>query len=506
MRFTILFLFLLVFSRKSSAQNDFANCNQISKVHDSLKQPLSDDARIETLEIILIDMQNLTRESQRSNSEHPKNLLKQCFTKKKESFESQVVMGSETLRSSPRYFKLLANYSLLVSRYEDAYKYFLRVSEKYPNDFDPRLKAFDAWLSWKSTVFRTLDPSILTESDLNKLLSESDSLLSPIINNNSTPTDIKVKSLSTRATLIESVTGKASQSVSDWKKIIELSPQNLEALQKVVAYELSRKNLAEAKPYLLKLGALTPRNIEVQRNLLEAFYQEQDFELAREWAKKFLLIQQSDSVVMSFASWAFFESQDLSNARKWATKALKGDSSNKIARKVLSRVFNQEGEKALSELQVTKAIGFFEKSLKTDPNQSPLLKRLAFLIYETTQKQKSLSSKAKSKDMKRVSELLSKYIDLEVPDSSILATLIEASLIAGSYQIGAKACQKHIDDFGLLPSHQTVLNCSEHLVSTNKTSEAKKLLEEALQTSKYSGNKSELSAALVKLVQTKAEH
>jgi len=461
---------------------------------------MSDDARLEVLDSIYSDLVTLAGNIKKNSSSYPMGIIKQCFIKKSKTFEDGIGFGSEVMKSTARFYKLFANYSWLLENHEEAYKYFLKASEKTPTDFDIRRKAFEAWLSWKSSTLKNIDPKQISESDLAALLKESDSILLPLIEGNQVPIDIKINSLITRATLIESITGKVSQSIFDWKKVVDLSPKNVEALQKIVAYELSRKNLVDAKPYLLKLAPLTPSNLEVQRSLLEALYIQKDSEMAREWAKKFLDLQKSDPIVLSFAAWAFFESQDFTNSKKYALKSIKLDPKNVLAKSTMAKILLTEGDLAVAAKDETKAIGLYEKSLQYDPKQSTVLKKLGFLIYDTLQKTKGLSSKAKARDMQRASELLYRYLKIETPDSSILVTLVETSTISKQYKIGEFACSKHLKDFGLFPTPQSVIDCSIIFQKVGHTPKAKKLLEDALQEVRYTGSKSVFSDQLVKIV------
>ncbi len=447
----------------------------------------------------MTDMFNLVSELESKSPKLPKNLLQQCLVKKRVSFEYGMQVSDEILKGQPQYHRTVAQFAQLLGRHELAFQNYQAIIEKNPTDFESRLKLFESWLSWKTNDLKRKSPKEITESQISFLISESDTLLKPLIEMKDTPTETKLAALRTRALLFETLTGDFTKALPDWRRIVELNPKNVEGLQKIVAFEMSRNNPSGARDSLLGLATINPQNIEVQRSLLQALYFQKDSELAREWSQRFLNIQESDPVVLSYSSWAFYESQNYEKAKQLAVKALKELPKDVLAKQIVSLCLLREAEKYLDSGQTALGMAKINDAIQTDPKNTQARGKLATLLFEQLEKEKNLTPQSKVKDYAKVTKLIVQILKDDPQSEYFYLILIESADKSKNIKIGAEACKNYSKNIGDLPSAEKVLQCARLYLSAKQPRQAKLLLNSATKNPAYAKKKEELMNLLLSI-------
>ncbi len=495
----VLFFSSVVISKPLFAQSDFGNCNRTGRDLAAFKQPLSDEARSSLLEQVLADLVLLNNEIQKEAPRLPGNLLKQCFSRRKEAFDVGLQYSSESTKSLPSFLKTMGLFHRLFGRHEESYKFFSRISDLNPLDYDTKIESFQSWLNWQTTSLKQKDPSTVTEADIKNIVKGSEDLLKPLIQAANVPTEVKISAIKNKIKIYESFKGRDNKSIADWKSVIELNSRDTDALNIVSEYEFDRNNFTEARKYYLLLAETNTSSLNAKRNFLTILYSQKDFELAREWSSRFLQTTATDPVILSYSAWAHLRSGNYEKALELANKALKKDRSNQVARETTSEVFLENASKALKKGLVSKQLFYLDKAYKTNPSNIVISKTLALALFDSVKNQKNLSAKATKKDFNQISKLLLPVINHSPSDETATLVLIESSLKAKNFDVGQAACNSHLKNIGFFQTSEKLFQCLKVFQAKKNKQKQKEILEKALSLPQFESSKGPLTDEILKI-------
>lgn len=458
----------------------------------------TDDIRMHEMNRIYGEIGALQQEM-RTNREVPAGFFKNCLARKHESFNNHLRLCTNSAAAKFDFHMIVARYFELQGRTKDALDHFARASEIDPKDYTAPYKAYAKFMELKNAQFDIAEktPGSITDREINEVFTKGNAWLAKIADNPKAPPELKTEVYEIRARGLEAV-GRKAEAMSDWKHMLEVDPNNVGALRKVAQFELARGRRAEARKYLEKLAPLAAGNAALQKELIEVQLEAEDFAAALKTAER-ASSKLEDVELKAYKARALAGLERLDEATPLSKSLMKTYSKNKAVRQTQAFIHVQYGEKWMKEDMPGKALAEFNSALNLDPDNKKLRKRMATLIFEQREAAGMKPGEATRKDLDQTVKLLRPLLNDTFVEQRTVEVFIHASAHSSEAKAGVPGCSRYKDDFGSFPVIALVLECASIYREAGDKESARKILEEALEDSRFKGTTSQIASALAEV-------
>jgi tetratricopeptide (TPR) repeat protein len=476
--------FTLLFTTAATAQN-FARCDKAYEEAQSAKaEVISDGLIVDSLENLLVDIESLHSEFKK-----PKHLsndeLVRCLGVKVKTFANLKKKVSTKELGTFRYNMVVGKAWLITKENSEALACFNRALETTPapGDFDALNLSFEAWSRIQKEKFSDKNLSKVGVETFENFRQVSESYLARLLGHPRTPKTLKIQLLNDHIHFFER-SGRGAETIVDNKRILEIDPGNIAALDRIAKYEIARGRQKEAKAALEKRVDLRPKSAQAYLSLIEILLDEEDYPkalfISTQAAKTFPKV--ADLLALHAA--ALVANGQNPEAIRINDAVLKNNPTNKRARGTQSFILELEGDSSRKQGLPGKALSEYAKALKLAPDALRLRIKMGLMLYDFRFDSKFQPELLSKKDMDEAVRLLAPAVAKSEVKSEYLLVFAGAASHSSSPAGGAKACDRYRSEYGPLPTAKALMDCSNIYAAAQRSELAKDLMAQSLRKAK----------------------
>lgn len=435
---------------------------------------LAPDSRLGAMEILLLDIQKLSRLDMKT-IDVPKSFLERCLTEKIQSFEAHVKKASGPTRMSHRFEILYAKLQEERKLYREALEHYEAASHYDPRDWESQHRAFQLFEQLELKRLISQLRSGISPRERDELLVKTKNKIFPILQNPQSPVAVKVELHSLWAYLL-TLQNKEAESMEEWKKVLAFDRKNVLALEKLYNFEFSRNRKAEARAYLEILCAQGVKSRKPYVDLLGIQIDLGIFQEALRTSRTAVTLHPGDTEILGFQAAALLGLERIDEAQKLLAALPTPARKIKIVRQTLSRLHEREGDRWHQEKLLGKALQEYAQALELDESDSALKLKMATVIFGFRQAQNFPTDAASRQDMTKVLDLLETDIVREGVTAAQLELYISAAPHSVQASRGALGCDRYQKIFGRIGSLSLLKNCVQVYRLARRESDAQRLI------------------------------
>lgn len=210
-------------------------------------------------------------------------------------------------------------------------------------------------------------------------------------------------------------TGATSLALDNYKKLLQLNSNNVQALIGAARLQLAQNQIDEAQKLLEQAHKLDSANMEIPRLLIEVYSRKEQWQAALDMSNALLINQKTAALGYHMSGLVYARKQDFPKAIESFKKALEKEPRAVEPLQMLANAY-------VVSKQPEQAVAYLEKHVKTYPDQ-PHAQELLGALYHATGKlaqSEKILTELVQKQPERISayrELASLYVAKGTPDA-----------------------------------------------------------------------------------------